>query len=168
MKSVAERITGILKKYKYVAAVLLLGTVFLLWPSGDKEEAPKQTEETWDDASYAAQVESRLEEMLCKVDGAGEVEVMLTLQSGLKTAYQMDTQTDTDGERSSVERKTVILSEGSAYDEAAVSEVHYPQFQGALIVCEGADSPAVCLKLIEAVKALTGLGSDRITVVKMK
>lgn len=168
MKSVAERITGILKKYKYVAAVLLLGFVLLLWPSGEKEEAPKQTEETRDDATYAAQVEARLEEMLTKVDGAGEVEVMLTLQSGARTIYQTDTQTDTDGERSSVERKTVILSEGSAYDEAAVSEVYYPQFQGALIVCEGADSASVRLKLIEAVTALTGLGSDRITVVKMK
>lgn len=168
MKSVAERIMGILKKYKYVAAVLLLGVVLLLWPSESKENTPKQTEQTPDDATYAAQIEARLEQMLCKVDGAGKVEVMLTLQSGARTQYQMDTQTDTDGERSSVERKTVILSEGSAYDEAAVSEVYYPQFQGALIVCEGADSAAVRLNLIEAVTALTGLGSDRITVVKMK
>ncbi len=168
MKSVAEHITGILKKYKYVAAVLLIGMVLLLWPSESKKEAPKQTAQTWDDATYAAQVEQRLREMLERVNGAGRVEVMLTLQSGARTQYQMDTQTDTDGERSSVERKTVILSEGSAYDEAAVSEVYYPQFQGALIVCEGADSASVRLKLIEAVTALTGLGSDRITVVKMK
>lgn len=168
MKSVAERITKILKKYKYVAAVLLIGFALLLWPSGEKEETATQTEEKCDDVTYAAQIEARLEEMLCKVDGAGKVEVMLTLQSGARTQYQMDTQTDTDGERSSIERKTVILSEGSAYDEAAVSEVYYPQFQGALIVCEGADSASVRLNLIEAVTALTGLGSDRITVVKMK
>ena len=61
----------------------------------------------------------------------------------------------------------MILSEGSAYDKAAVSAVRYPQFQGAVVVCQGADRPSVRLDIINAVSALTGLGSDRITVVKM-
>ena len=41
-----------------------------------------------------------------------------------------------------------------------------PLYRGALIVCEGGGNDAVRLQVIEAVAALTGLGSDRIAVVK--
>ena len=54
------------------------------------------------------------------------------------------------------------------YAKAAVAATTYPRFQGALIVCEGADSAAVRLRLLEAVSAVTGLSTDRITVVKMR
>ncbi len=40
--------------------------------------------------------------------------------------------------------------------------------QGCVVVCEGADSPAVRLDVTSAVMAYTGLGSDRISVMKMK
>lgn len=40
------------------------------------------------------------------------------------------------------------------------------QWAGAVIVCEGGDSASVRLQLTQAVAALTGLSSDRITVVK--
>lgn len=167
MKSVIDKISEFLKKYKYVAIVLLIGIVLLLWPEREEREVIEEVQ-AQDDSVYAQKIEERLNLMLSQINGAGRVEVMLTLQSGTRLEYQMDTQTDIDGDRSSVERKTVILSEGSAYDEAAVSEVQYPQFQGALVICEGADSAAVKLDLLNAVSALTGLRSDQITVVKMK
>ena len=40
------------------------------------------------------------------------------------------------------------------------------RWAGAVVVCEGADSAAVRLELTRAVSALTGLGTDRITIVK--
>lgn len=39
---------------------------------------------------------------------------------------------------------------------------------GVVVVCEGADSAAVRLRVTEAAAAYTGFGSDRITVLKMK
>ena len=39
---------------------------------------------------------------------------------------------------------------------------------GCVVVCEGADSPAVRLEVTNAVAAYTGLGSDKISVIKMK
>jgi len=44
----------------------------------------------------------------------------------------------------------------------------YPEFLGALIVCEGANDKSVQLSVVEAVSALIGLGSDKITVAVMK
>ena len=167
-----KKLVDILKKYKYAALVLLLGIALLLLPiGGDEEETEEPAKESsMTDEDYALQIEQRLTQMLMQIKGAGQVEVMLTLQRGSQTEYQTDVQLSSNEEnlQKSEERKTVILSEGSAYDKAAISAVEYPQFLGALIVCEGADLPTVKLDLIAAVSALTGLSSDQITIVKMK
>lgn len=39
---------------------------------------------------------------------------------------------------------------------------------GAVVVCQGADQPSVRLDVTNAVAAYTGLGSDQISVIKMK
>lgn len=166
-----EKLIQFLKKYKFVVLILLIGLVLLMIPdNNNKNEQPQSTDETNQD-DYAELTEARLEAILSKVKGAGQVDVMLTLQRGSYTQYQTDIQTDQSQSEGSIQsgedKKTVILSEGSAYDTLAVSTVEYPLFQGALIVCSGADSPSVKLNLIQAVAALTGLSSDHITVVKM-
>lgn len=165
-----KKILAGLKKYKYAVLVLLLGIALMLLPFGKKEETT-ETEvqvETLSDEAYAQALEQRLEDMLCQVSGAGQVRVMLTMQTGSRTEYQTDTQISNSETQSQEERKTVILSEGSAYDKAAVSAVQYPRFQGALILCQGADQSTVRLSLVNAVAALTGLSSGQITVIKMK
>lgn len=174
LNELPQKLIELLKKYKYAALVFLIGVALLLLPIGKTSEKTAQTPqaEQRSDEEYVQEMESRMAELLSQIEGAGAVQVMLTLQSGSRTEYQTDTQRsdDTDGsqKRTSEERKTVILSEGSAYDKAAVSAVLYPQFQGALIVSEGAANPSVRLDLIHAVAALTGLNSSRITVVKLK
>lgn len=166
------KLTALLKKYKYAVLVLLLGAALLLLPFGKnekKQSAPTQTAEHDDTGEdYAARMEERLRQALMQIEGAGQVEVVLTLKRGSQTHYQTDVQRSEGESQKSEEQKTVILSEGSAYDKAAVSAVEYPQFQGALIVSEGAETAAVKLSLMQAVAALTGLSSDCITVVKMK
>lgn len=165
-----KKILAGLKKYKYAVLVLLLGVALMLLPFGKKEETPETEvrEDPLTDEAYAQALEQRLEDMLCQVSGAGQVRVMLTLLTGSRTEYQTDTQISDSGTQSQEERKTVILSEGSAYDKAAVSAVQYPRFQGALILCQGADQSTVRLALVNAVAALTGLSSGQITVIKMK
>ncbi len=167
-----KKLLEFLKKYKYAALILLLGIALLLLPQSSGEDPKEiiQEENVITDEEYANQMEQRLIQMLTQIEGAGQVQVMLTLERGSLTEYQTDLQLSSNGEsqQKSEERKTVILSEGSAYDKAAISAVEYPRFLGALIVCQGADQPTVRLNLIDAVSALTGLSSDQITVVKMK
>lgn len=165
-----KKILAGLKKYKYAVLILLLGIALMLLPFGKKNEVSEAEgqEESLSDEAYAQVMEQRLQDMLSQVSGAGQVRVMLTLQTGSRTEYQTDTQLTDSGTQSQEERKTVILSEGSAYDKAAVSAVQYPRFQGALILCQGADQSTVRLDLVNAVAALTGLSSGQITVIKMK
>lgn len=176
MKSADEwgkKLLGGLKRYKYAALVILIGLALLLIPTKSAQKnTDSKPQQTSDEAAFLGDVEQRLALTLTQMQGAGEVRVMLTLKTGAETHYQTDvstaTETGENSERSSREQKTVILSAGSAYDEAAVSAVEYPRFQGALILCQGADDPSVKLNCINAVSALTGLKSDQITVVKMK
>ena len=44
----------------------------------------------------------------------------------------------------------------------------YPQYRGALVVCDGGNSDRVRLAVVEAVSALTGLGADKISVVQWR
>ena len=147
-----------LKKYRYAALVLLLGLALLLLPGGKKTTQKSNAAASAAQTDYAAETERRLQNVQKRQEQAQQ----------LYRENAADVQASSDGAQSSESRKTVILSEGSSYDKAAVAATTYPRFQGALIVCEGADSAAVRLRLLEAVSAVTGLSTDRITVVKMR
>lgn len=174
LNALIARMTAGIKKYKFVLLIAAIGVVLLLLPSGKgdstQDTASTQQSETQNvnALEYAEALEQRLTRLLMQVDGAGRVSVLLTLQNSGRTLYQSDIQSETDGTTTRREEKTVILSRSGSYNEAAITAVLYPGFQGALIVCEGADSAAVRLSIINAVAALTGLSTEKITVVKMK
>ena len=174
-----EKLPALLNRFKYPAAILLLGVVLLLWPSSGKEKTtavdpvPEETMNSSDEgADYCKKMEQKLEILLCQVAGAGRVRVLLTLKTGPATYYQSDVsrnqRREGDSADLSEEEKTVILSRGNAYDEPAVVSTAYPVFQGALIIADGGADPSVRLQLSAAVAALLDLGADQITVVKMK
>ena len=157
-KAIAQK----LEKFKYPALILLLGMVLILWPSKQKqpEEAPvpELTES-------APSIEEELEDILSCIDGAGKVRVLLSLRTGDETVYQTDT-ASTKGQ--DTESRTVTTVMAGSEDVPVVRQTVYGQYRGALIVCQGADSPSVRLQLVNAVAGLTGLPADRITVIKMK
>lgn len=164
-------LTGKLGKFKYPVLVLLLGLLLMLLPGrSGQDETPEPTQEA-ETLSLAVE-EARLSDLLSKIQGAGKVEVMLSLRTGQRTEYQTDTQlqTETGGaeELRRQEDSTVLYGAGSGSQQALVRHVEAPQYLGALVVCQGADDPTVRLDLVQAVSSVTGLGADQITVVKMR
>ena len=153
-----------LGKYRYTVLILLLGVGLMLIPFEKKSSsAPTVDSVTLEEEP----LEARLERLLSKVDGAGAVSVLLTLEKGPRQTYQEDTQTKTDAGGSQSQSQTVLVSSGGAESPVPV-QTTYPIYKGAVVVCQGADRAAVKLDIIRAVSSLTGLGSDRITVIKMK
>ena len=92
---------------------------------------------------------------------------MLTVDAGEKTLYQYD-EDRKEGESGSVRMETVIITDGSRKESAVIQQRLPETYRGAVIVCDGADRAAVCLSVVEAVSKVTGLSSDRISVLKMK
>ena len=159
-----EKLRLWLKEYRYVILVLFLGIVLMLLPqSNEREEG--DTEAPVAETVAAVSLQEQLEQILTMVQGAGKVRVLLTKAAGERVVYQ------TDGEESSQNSKrtdTVILSDPGRAESGLVQQILPPTYQGAVILCQGADSAAVRLALIEAVSNATGLSSDRISVLKMK
>lgn len=174
-----KKLPAFLRRYRYPALILLIGVGLMLWPSRTQRTSePKQTnpvesaEKTENETDERKRMEAELAKILSEIDGAGQVRVMLTLRSTRTTQYQVneDSQTLNDGTKISASKRTetVMMSEGSSYNEPVVVRQIYPAYQGALIVSQGGDNPAVRYQLANAVSALLGIGTDQITVVKMK
>ena len=108
-------------------------------------------------------LERRLEALLSQIAGAGQVRVLLTEDTGRETVYQTDTQTDAD----SLREDTVIVEDSARTETGLVRRTLEPSYRGAVILCQGADAPGVKLAIVEAVRCVTGLGADRISVQKL-
>lgn len=155
-----ERIIELLKQYRYGVLILLLGIGLMLLPSGEEKEESAPVVHT--EASVS--VQEALEQILSQMDGVGKVQVLLTQSAGEITVYQKDT--DQSGD--SMREDTVVVANESREEQGLVRQVIPPKYQGAIIVCQGGDRAAVRLAIVEAVSGVTGLTTDKITVLKMK
>ena len=155
--------------YKYVAAVVLVGVVLLVWPSGEKKAAA-ETALHGRQTAVERELERDLEEILSKMSGVGQVRVLLTLETDGRQQLAQDTELTYSGAAAapddySKRSETVVVDDGSG-DGIVVTGRTYPTYRGALVVCQGGDRAEVQLTVTKAVAALTGLSADRITVAK--
>ncbi|HIZ47724.1 stage III sporulation protein AG [uncultured Subdoligranulum sp.] len=138
---------------------MLLLAVSAWLPEGEKA-SPEAAEPQTDTAeAYAAALESRLEELIRQVDGAGRTRVMVTLQTGEESIYATDNDVAADGTSST----SHVLVGGDALLETVAT----PQVLGVAVVCEGGGEAAVQNRVSTLVETLTGVGAHHITVAKM-
>ena len=159
IKQYAIKVVNLIKKFKYAAIVLVIGIALMLIPN---ISSSKSTKVQNTNTTYRQKLDEDLASILCKVEGTGRVEVILTVSEGEQTVYQTDT------DQSGYEQKTVIVSNSSRTENGLVMRVDPAKYLGAIVLCQGADSHAVRLAVTEAVSKITGLGTDRICVLKMK
>ena len=163
--ALTEKLTQSIKKYRYVLVVVAAGILLMLLPSKQKEAQQIVTETpaveiNWD-------ITEALTEILSQIQGAGKVNVLLTIAAGETTVYQQDSDI-TSGDNGSVRQETVIVTDSDRNQSGLIQQINPPVYQGAIIVCQGADNDVVRLHIVEAVAKVTGLGTDKITVLKMK
>ena len=161
------KLRALWEKGKFALLVLGLGVLLLLWPSGEGKTEVSSSEPTAEETAAAQQKE--MERILSRIEGTGELHLMLTLESdGQRTLAETAEESaggSAEAPESQSRRETVILSV-SGGEEVVVTRRESPVYRGALVVCQGADRAEVKLAVTRAVAALTGLGADRITVVK--
>ena len=155
-----RKLSAFAAKYKYVLIILLAGLVLLLLPTGSKAKAKTTQASTVSEQTQTQAIqaeEQRLTQLLQQINGAGQVQVLLSY----RCSAERELATDDAGE-------PTIISAGGGAQEAVELKTVSPQYLGAVVVCDGADSASVRLAIIQAVSSLTGLGSNKIAVVKMK
>ena len=166
--TILQKIRQILVKYKYAAAVVLLGILLMLFPSEERRQSPEDQPVSVVPEFPATDMESRLEEILSTIHGAGEVRVLLTEKTGQETLYQTDSQSESSNGSTRQSSETVLIRGGDNQETGLIRRTEAPVYQGAVIVCQGGDDPQVRLAIVEAVQCATGLGANQISVVKMK
>ena len=168
--------------------ILVLAGILILiiaLPTDTKEK--KQAEEAKENISKENntmeaskdEIERKLEDILEKIDGAGDVKVMITYQDSGTQVVEKDKNTSensleesdsTGGVRSTKEQQ---LQESTGYEEADagntpfVSKELLPKVEGILIVASGGDNQKVKQNISEAVLALFQVEAHRIKIVKM-
>ena len=156
-----EKLNDFLQRYKYVGIVVLAGLILMSLPQKNTLDPVPNSQSQEDNSSDLA---SELEDILSVIEGVGKVKVMLTISEGEQVEYVRDEDRNDAMDTFSLRRETVIISGSDRAETGLIQQVIPPVYLGAIIVCEGGDDPSVRLNVVNA----TGLGSDRITVLKMK
>ena len=153
------------QKIIFVALGGTLGVALLVYgnATADKKEAEAaamMTENAELDAdAYAAMLEERVRSICQCIDGAGEVEVFVSLRGGYRTVYAQDSQSGNSG------YKNEIVMSGSGSDKkAVVTAYENPEIAGVGIVCSGAGNERVRTQIISLVCASLNIGANKIFV----
>ncbi|MGN0136629.1 hypothetical protein [Anaerotignum sp.] len=160
-----------------MAGILLLaaGKSFSFF-GGDAAEAPPQEERTEMTLCNDAETERRMAEILSKIEGAGQVDVMLTYRkTEEKTVARDELREESyseDGGKTSeslrVENTAIFTEDRSGNTLPVILSETSPEVEGVVIVAEGGGDPVVCNTLNQAAQALLDVPAHKIAVLKMK
>ena len=155
-----DKVLKSVRENPYVLIVLALGIILMLLPTGE-HEAIVTGQETAGSGEISPpgfsviEEQERLRETLESISGVGKARVLLSLRGTERRDLALS-----DGE-------AIIVSEGSGRQRAVESGYLYPDYLGAVVVCQGAGNANVRLQVYDAVSAFTGLGAGSIQVLKM-
>ncbi|WP_346663605.1 stage III sporulation protein AG [uncultured Merdimonas sp.] len=153
-------------------------------PSGDggTKEGSDATQGAKDSAEESAQIrdlEGRLSRILSQVEGAGQVSVMITLESSAEKVIEKDSssaeesvnESDSQGgeriTRNSSREETTVYTAGEGQEEVPyVRKELSPGIRGVLVVATGGGNSAVKQELADAVEALFGIEAHKIRIMK--
>ena len=126
------------------------------------------------------ELEQKLEAILSKIEGAGNVEVLITYSqsselvpvynesSTVSTTEESDQQGGTRKIEENTTQKEVIYEENSGQKELVTQKVINPKVEGAIILAEGAEDSTVKTNIVQAVEAVTGIATHKIQVFTSK
>lgn len=196
-----EEINNLMQNKKFVNCLIVLLVIIFLWlavsnfigddaglTKGNGDNAPIGAQEVSSDdgvttskelLDYETEQKERLEEILSKIDGVGEVVVNIYFESSeVKVpATNSSTQTseteeeDTNGgtrvTKQETEGATVVMQSDSSTSEPFITKTYKPQITGVLIVAEGAKSSKITYDIQKAVSSLYNLSLDKVNVYPM-
>ena len=142
--------------------------------------AEQQNSENINKSNYEEEQKTELTNLLRKMQGVGEVKVMMTFESGeVKVpAYDSSTQTTTteetdkeggkrENKQTNGDTKVVMTTEGGA-NEPFITQTNKPKVIGVAVMAEGAEVSKVRSNIEKVVSNLYNLSYDKVNVYPMK
>lgn len=162
-----------LPKKNHLLLILLAGILLLVVtfpdvrskPSADESEdgSASVMNENTDLQKYADDLEKEIAGILSRVEGVGEVEVMITLKSGNRKIVEKDERSTRDD---AAEETSVYRQNADGSSEPYVNTELAPGIEGVAVIAEGGGSPVVRQEITEAVQALFDVEAHKIKIMK--
>ena len=124
-------------------------------------------------------IETRLEKILSKIEGVGEVKVFISYSesSEVVAMYNENSkvsnteENDTSGGIRKIQstdvQKDIIYKEENGEKTPITQKIIQPKVEGAIITAKGANNASTKANIIQAVEAVTGLATHKIQVFEM-
>ena len=141
-----EELRELLKNDKSIKIILLAGAVIVMFLSlgslfsgSEKSNTDSELFNYKKQAEYEIALEERLGSILSKIEGIGNINIMITLDSSEYNQYQKND------------------------DEPVCTKT--PEIRGVIVVCDGGDNIIIREKVISAVSGAFGISTTRISVI---
>ena len=133
-----------------------------------------------DKKSYEENQKIDLKNILKKMDGVGDVEVMMSFENGEQKvpAYDKNTQkstteeTDNQGGKrvnnQNTDGENVVMTTSDGNNEPFILTTYKPKINGVIILAEGATNSKIKYEIEQAVSKLYNLSLDKVNVYSMK
>lgn len=171
-----RKMTSGKNKTSLIAIIGIIGIVLIaisgLKPSDSADSknnavsgAPAAFEDDGD--SYKDQVGNELENILSKIDGVGECEVMLSVEGTAEYIFaeNVDKSQDLSSNGSSDRyQNEIVMIENSGSRQALVRKIVRPKICGVVVVCRGGGDITIKERVIKAVSAALNIPYGRICV----
>lgn len=143
-------------------------------------ETQQISEEYTEQKDYENKQKSELKNILKKIDGVGDVDVMMTFESGERKvpAYDENSQqskteeNDTEGGKRinnvNSDGSTVVMTSKDGSNEPFILATYKPKVIGVIVVAEGAQDSKVKYDIEMAVSKIYDLSLDKVNVYSMK
>ncbi len=126
---------------------------------------------------YVREQEEKLKSILSRIDGVGEVYVMITVKTGASKdilmeqdiSYEDTDETDSSGGKRkkytySEDNQTVYVTDENGNTYPYVISEKAPKIEGVAVIAKGADSAVTRQKIINVIKALFDIEVNKISV----
>lgn len=155
-KSFKDLLKKVKPEYLMIAAAAII--VLILFGSSFVKT---QTEKDYNVNDYVDMLETKLSDRLSELDGAGKVNVIISVKSGMRSEIATEKQVGGIGDRTT---ETPVLISGKPL---VLGEI-YPEICGVIIMAKGAENVKVRLSLIIATQTFLDVSSDKIQVLPMR
>lgn len=169
-----------------VIVIIVIIAINYIWNDEKKQTSKNEVEQnfgkqlaTTNEAKEKEDLEEKLENILSKIEGVGNVKVVITYSesSEVIAMYNEDNKDSTieetdsgGGKRITKEndtKKQVIFEEENGSKVPMTQKVITPKIEGAVVTAVGANNALIKNNIIQAVEALTGIATHKIQVFEM-
>ena len=158
MKSISDlkKFFGQIMNTKILVIIFIVGIGLMMLPSGGTKEKKEVVEQQISGTAYKEEIEKQLKSILSSVKGAGNVEVMVTLEDDGQTIFAAD------------EKTYVLKNDAGGGESPVVLKKSRPAVSGVLVIATGAKDAETKNELLNAVRAVLGVKAHRIEVLERK